>query len=585
MTPQTIGRYNILRELGRGAMGVVYEAEDPNIGRHVALKVVRTDQLGADHEDILRRFKNEARAAGNLNHPNIITIHDAGEHEGLFFIAMEYVAGKTLADALKTEGRMPPARVVDIMRQVCSGLHFAHSRGIIHRDIKPANILLTDALAKISDFGIANVGDGMTVTGTVVGTPNYMSPEQVLGKPLDGRSDLFSVAVILYEMVTGERPFEGQSITTVMYKIVHEEPIAPRKLDGTVPPGLSAIIEKGLAKAPEARFQTGSEMAAALENYQQLGSGPIVLGDLPTAALTQPNIPPPSTTQQVQPTVAATAVMPPPPEPKKRGFSPFLLGCFGIVALGIVAMTAIVLVALFRGDYKKNRVAKTPNEASEPAPAEPSPPPAAPTAVVKTSPAKPAKTTATLKLNSTPPGAEILLDGKPTEKETPASVSINRGEHTIAVHMRGFKDASAKFKVSGGEEFEFSPDLVPVMPGVPAVMIPNVPMPDMSRLAELGRNPGLSAEQRNDLKLWEKWSALQKVGQLSIMVASRPPGATILIDGKDTGKKTPEVIRSEEGRFTVRVELDGYTPFEKVVTVGPNRGPATVNAHLVPKAP
>jgi serine/threonine protein kinase len=194
MAPETIGRYNILRELGHGAMGVVYEAEDPNIGRHVALKVVKTDQIGANREDVVRRFKNEARAAGNLNHPNIITIHDAGEHEGLLFIAMEFVQGTNLAELIAKQGRLPAARIVDIMRQICAGLDFAHARGIIHRDIKPANIMLTETLVKITDFGIANVGDGMTITGTVVGTPNYMSPEQVLGKTIDGRSDLFSVA-------------------------------------------------------------------------------------------------------------------------------------------------------------------------------------------------------------------------------------------------------------------------------------------------------------------------------------------------------------------------------------------------------
>jgi hypothetical protein len=240
---------------------------------------------------------------------------------------------------------------------------------------------------------------------------------------------------------------------------------------------------------------------------------------------------------------------------------------------------------MFRKAAKKEAAASSPAEVTAPAPAQPNPPPAATAAVVKTSPSKPARTTATLKLSSTPPGAEILLDGKPTEKQTPSSVAITRGEHAIAIRMRGFQDASARFKVNGGEEFEFSPELVPLVGAVPNIGIPKVSVPDLSRLAELQNNPGLSAQQRAEFKLWEKWGAMQKAGELSIMVTSRPPGATILIDGKDTGKKTPEVIRSEPGRYTVRVELDGYTPYEKAVTVGPNRGPATVNARLTPKAP
>ena len=620
MTPATIGRYNILRELGHGAMGVVYEAEDPNIGRHVALKVVKTDQIGANREEVLRRFKNEARAAGNLNHPNIITIHDAGEHEGMLFIAMEFVQGTNLAELIAKEGRLPAAKVIDITRQVCAGLDFAHTRGIIHRDIKPANIMLADGLVKITDFGIANVGDGMTITGTVVGTPNYMSPEQVLGKTLDGRSDLFSVGVMLYQMVTGERPFEGQSITTIMYKIVHEEPIAPRKLDSTIHPGLNAIVEKALAKAPEARFQTGSELAAAIENYKQLGSGAVTLtgnettAALPplpeTATLTQPAIPTgamvPAGTQAVQTIEQPPTVLPPPP--KKKGFSPFLLGCLGVVALGILSLTLITLVAIIKGDRgdrtKKPKVTVTdkgvtvnPDVEEPAAPASPAPPPATATpapnaAVVERTPPKPAKTTATLKLNSTPPGAEVVLDGKPTEKTTPASISIARGEHAISLRIAGFQEASAKFKVSGGEEFEFSPELVPLAPGLrgmgvePPTGMPNIPIPagpDLSQLRQLQRNGALSPQQRAEVRLWEKWGAMQRMGVLSIMVSSRPEGASIFIDGKDTGKKTPEVVRSGAGNHTVRVELAGFTSFEQVVTVGEHRGPTMVNARLVPK--
>jgi hypothetical protein len=439
-----------------------------------------------------------------------------------------------------------------------------------------------------------------------------MSPEQVLGKTLDGRSDLFSVGVMLYEMVTGERPFEGQSLTTIMYKIVHEEPIAPRKLDSTIHPGLSAIVEKALAKAPEGRFQSGSELAAALENYKQLSFPVALTGNertaalpaLPeTAALTQPNIPSAAIALRTQsiPTVEhPPAVILP---EKKRRFSPFLLGCFGVVALGILSLTLITVVALVKDRGKRpsftindQGVTVNPNGGESAAPPNPQPPAVGAlgtnAGVVEHSPPKPAQTKATLKLNSTPPGAEVVLDGKPTGKSTPTSITIERGQHAIALRMAGFPEAAAKFKVSGGEEFEFSPELTPAVPGmggvnIPKVEVPDLPamVPDFSQLQQLRRNGALSEQQRAEIKLWEKWGAMQRVGELSILVNSRPAGASIFIDGKDTGTKTPEVIRSSAGTYTVRLQIAGYEPFEREVTVGANRGPAMINARLAAKQP
>jgi serine/threonine-protein kinase len=256
--PEKFGRYEIVREIGHGAMGVVYEALDPTIGRKIALKAIRFDGIGTTADEAARRFKNEARAAGGLNHPNIVTVYDAGEDSGILYLAMEFIEGSTLEALLRTQRTLATAQTIDVVRQICEGLDFAHAKGIVHRDIKPGNIMLAaHGLVKITDFGIARAGEAMTITGQVVGTPNYMSPEQVLGKTLDGRSDLFSVGVMLYEMITGERPFEGQSITTIMYKIVHETPIPPRKLDSTIHAGLSAVIEKSLAKAAEDRFPDG----------------------------------------------------------------------------------------------------------------------------------------------------------------------------------------------------------------------------------------------------------------------------------------------------------------------------------------
>src|SRR5689334_5074860 len=298
MSLEKIGRYEIISELGKGAMGVVYKATDPNIGRTVALKTMRLDVHGMESDELLRRFKNEARAAGVLNHPNLVTIYDAGEIDGLFYIAMEFIEGVTLAEVLKEQRVLPVDRVIEIARQVCAGLDYAHGKGIIHRDIKPANIMIdTHGAAKIMDFGIAKgTGSGMTSTGQVLGTPNYMSPEQVRGKALDGRSDLFNLGVVLYECFTGERPFTGTNITTIIYKIVNERPPAPRDLDVTVHPGLSAVVMKALAKLPEERYASGAELMRDLQNYKELGldtgATAVMSADAPTSTLSAAEIAP-----------------------------------------------------------------------------------------------------------------------------------------------------------------------------------------------------------------------------------------------------------------------------------------------------
>jgi serine/threonine-protein kinase len=254
-------------------MGVVYKAKDPTIGRTVALKTLRLDVHGLETADMVRRFQNEARAAGVLSHQNIVTIYDAGEQDGIFYIAMEFIEGTTLHELLAQQQILPTEDVIQYSRQICRGLDYAHLHGIVHRDVKPANIMITaNGTVKIMDFGIAKAGGSMTSTGQVLGTPNYMSPEQVKGRPLDGRSDLFSFGVILYEMLTGEKPFVGQNVTTIIYKIVNENPIAPRDLDVTVHPGLSAIVTKALAKSPDERYQTGADLIHDLENYKVAGA-------------------------------------------------------------------------------------------------------------------------------------------------------------------------------------------------------------------------------------------------------------------------------------------------------------------------
>jgi len=270
------GRYEILGELGRGAMGVVYRAVDPVIGRNVAVKTIRLSETGSglSRQELLLRFQTEARAAGVLTHPNIVVVYDAGEEDGLYYITMELVEGKSLQSLIDAGDSFPTARVIRILEQTCSALAFAHERNIVHRDIKPANLMLTaDDIVKVTDFGTAKILQMGTVQQTthVMGTPSYMSPEQVKGKPIDGRTDIFSLGVVLYEMLTGEKPFPGQSITTVIYKIVNEEPIPPRQLNPSIHPGLNEIVLRALAKEPEERYQSCREMLEDLRNYRALG--------------------------------------------------------------------------------------------------------------------------------------------------------------------------------------------------------------------------------------------------------------------------------------------------------------------------
>src|SRR5580704_4320568 len=296
------GRYEILGELGRGAMGVVYKATDPVIGRAVAVKTIRLSEegTGLSRPELLSRFQTEARAAGLLTHPNIVVVFDAGEEEGLYYITMELVEGKSVQALLDAGHAFPLPRVLRIMEQTCNALHFAHERNVVHRDIKPANIMLTgDDTVKVTDFGTAKILQFGTVqqTAHVMGTPSYMSPEQVKGRAVDGRSDIFSLGVMLYEMVTGEKPFPGQNITTVIYKIVNEDPVPPRQIDPSIHPGISAVVMRALAKEPEQRYQSCREMLEDLKSYRTVapaGANPqstMVMGNgSPAATLISSNV-------------------------------------------------------------------------------------------------------------------------------------------------------------------------------------------------------------------------------------------------------------------------------------------------------
>jgi serine/threonine-protein kinase len=264
--PKKIGRYKIVDELGRGAMGVVYRAEDPALDRTVALKTIILSDEAEGRADYAKRFFLEAKAAGKLTHPNIVTTYDFGEEGGLAYMAMELLEGTELRERLKN-GALPPAEAMEIAAQIAEGLAFAHERGVVHRDIKPGNIMLPErGQAKIMDFGIARMraADHKTSTGMVLGTPKYMSPEQIVGTPVDHRSDIFSLGIVLYEMLTGVRLFSGDDVAQIAHNVTQVEPEPPTRLEPDLPSMIDFVVARALKKDPAVRYQDARELAADL---------------------------------------------------------------------------------------------------------------------------------------------------------------------------------------------------------------------------------------------------------------------------------------------------------------------------------
>jgi serine/threonine-protein kinase len=636
MSLEHIGRYRLTGELGKGAMGIVYTAQDPTIGRVVALKTMRLDVSGMDAQELLHRFRNEARAAGVLSHPNIVTIYDAGEHEGLFYMAMEYIQGQTLQSLLLGKHVLPVEQILDIARQVCAGLDYAHGHGVIHRDVKPANVMIApDGTVKIMDFGIAKAGAGMTSAGQVLGTPNYMSPEQVKGKPLDGRSDLFSVGVILYEMLTGEKPFVGQNVTTIIYKIVNENPIAPRELDVTIHPGLSAVVTRALAKSPAERYQTGAELARDLQNYKSFGAAgePTLVLDAaayeakpaPVAAATATAAAPARAVASVPapvPNIEATVPLPRKPLAEKLTTSlrlpaklPLKYVLAGILVLAIAA-AGLGYARHLRA--RRREQAQAPPAATAPqAPPETAatPPPAAPAAAEKpaepplapkpatgdlrleSTPAgahvqidgrsdpawltpmtlprlKPGTHTVTLSkpgfvseiravdvvvgkrtlleielpssrpllvLNSTPAGAEVVIDDKPTGMLTPAEITVDAGQHTLALRKPGFENAGTVARLTDGQRFNFSPTLQP--------------------------RRDLGGRIKKLFGAGDKPKAVPAAGDERghLQIRTVPKGAEILINGFVLPRRTPLRFPLRPGKYDLVLRLEGYLPVHKKI--------------------
>ena len=422
----TLGRYQILGELGRGGCGVVYRALDPGIGRTVAIKTILTDAKSASGAALRERFRREARSAGMLSHPNIVTIHDFSESGDIMFIAMEFIQGQTLGEKMAENGPLPLDLVLPVVRGAADALDYAHANNVVHRDVKPANLMIASSgMVKVTDFGIAKMLDdeiGLTSTGMVIGTAQYMSPEQIAAKPATGRSDQFSLAVIAYEMLTGQKPFQGNSWASVMHQIMSVDPPPVKQHRQDLGDEVTTVLRKALSKDPEARYASCREFADDL-SYAVTGVTIQRTRPMPISEAMKQPLPPPRTEHLAETLVMApagsagtpdtgqkrvapitTAAVPPPAKPRSV-LLPILKG---------VAVVVIVAVAAWRFTSRPNPIPSqavpvadaTPAATSSATPtapaAEPSPAPAPVVASKTPAPTPPARKEVS---NSTPPPA------------------------------------------------------------------------------------------------------------------------------------------------------------------------------------
>ena len=355
LAPETVidERYEIISRIGSGGMADVYCAQDLQLGRKVALKLLY--RRFAEDEEFVERFRREASSAAGLQHSNVVGVYDRGEWDGTYYIAMEYLEGVTLKQLINTRGPLPPLEAIDIAEQILRAARFAHRRGIIHRDIKPHNVIVDeDGRAKVTDFGIARAGaSDMTETGSIMGTAQYLSPEQAQGHAVSARSDLYAIGIVLYEMLAGRVPFDGDSAVTIALKQVSEAPVPPSAYNMAVPPELDAIVLRALEKEPERRYADADEFIAALEAVrQQLALMPSGQSTAAFGAIVGPI---------TDPTVLAAAGVPveepvaeeeegePPPDDERRRRWPWIAGVLGVLA-------ALAAVFLILGPLSSTRV-------------------------------------------------------------------------------------------------------------------------------------------------------------------------------------------------------------------------------------
>jgi serine/threonine-protein kinase len=409
MEGQTLGKYQILSAIGRGAAGTVWRATDPVIERTVAIKTIKLDDAGdAETAEEIGRFKREAQAAGRLSHPNVVQVYDYGEQGGLAYLVMEYIEGGSLKGLIDKGERLPLKEVARVMDELLAALGHAHEKGIVHRDIKPANIMLTrSGQVKVTDFGIARIESStMTQAGTVLGTPAYMSPEQFRGEPVDHRTDLYSAGVVLYQLLTGDRPFEG-TFSAIMHKALNVEPPRPSEISLSVAPALDAVVARAMAKRPQARFASAAEFRAALAEAVRSAEHD------PLAAITGADR---DATVIARPTPAAP---PPAPEREARGKrgAPVAAIAGGVLGLAAAGAAAWFLLLGEPAPAPERPVAQVQPAAPPPVVALPAPP--APIPRLEPTPPPPPPPTPTVAPAPAPPPAPPAEPARPAEAPRP----------------------------------------------------------------------------------------------------------------------------------------------------------------------
>ncbi len=523
-----VGRYQIAGEIGRGAMGVVYKALDPAIGRTVAIKTIHlTDATEAERQNVGERLLREAQAAGTLSHPNIVTVYDVLKHEEFAYIVMEFVPGPSLAEMLNSGPHPERDELLLYLRQVAEALDYAHRRGIIHRDVKPANILISEQAssagrtAKITDFGVAKTiaSHEATKSGTVTGTPSYMSPEQIESHAVDGRSDQFSLAVLVYEFLCGRKPFEGETLPALLHRICTESPNPIEALNPALSPTVGKVLMRALAKKPEDRFSTASDFIGALSiAVSEEPVLPVVINREPTA-----NAEFASAVTRERKGDSFPKSDEPQRSPPARKLIPIVFLCFAVAGaivfilrlnsgqqIPVQVVHKPLLAVAPAASNRAKVVSKPPQISSKPAtaalPTKPAPEIPRP---ANGSPSRPARgvivpestdlgagaSTSDVDLVTEPAGAKIVVDGRSDATcNSPCTMALATGRHTLTAQLSGYTVARRIF----------------VLPEITSLYIP------------LAQSTGV------------------------LLITSTPSGAAVMADGKSYGQ-TPVTLHLSAG--------------------------------------